>query len=346
MTEPDSGDSTARITVVGGGLAGLGLALGLRKRGISVQVLEAGTYPRHRVCGEFISGVAGHTLQTLGIGDAMDDALHLYGIVWYRGATLVRRDRLPRPALALSRAALDARLAIKFTNAGGELVTGRREREEDAPGRVHCHGRTPHARSNWTGLKAHATGYPLEADLELHIGPKGYCGVSRLPEGRVNICGLFHREVLGTGRGVDLLASTLERTGLPKLVRRLTVAHWVEETFCSVSGLAYQPPPPHPTARIGDRFGLIPPFTGNGMSLAFESAEVAVDPLCRFARGEADWEQTKNALQQALDHAFATRLRAARLLHRALLHPLGQGLIARLAAQPLFPFGALYRLTH
>ena len=46
------------LTIAGGGLAGLSLAIALRRHGVDVTVYEAGNYPRHRVCGEFISGVA------------------------------------------------------------------------------------------------------------------------------------------------------------------------------------------------------------------------------------------------------------------------------------------------
>jgi len=45
------------VEVVGGGLAGLSLGLALRRRGVPVTVWEAGHYPRHRVCGEFITGL-------------------------------------------------------------------------------------------------------------------------------------------------------------------------------------------------------------------------------------------------------------------------------------------------
>ena len=44
------------ITIVGGGLAGLTLGIALRQQQVPVTVWEAGRYPRHRVCGEFISG--------------------------------------------------------------------------------------------------------------------------------------------------------------------------------------------------------------------------------------------------------------------------------------------------
>ena len=43
------------VTIIGGGLAGLTLGIGLRQRGVPVTISEAGDYPRHRVCGEFIS---------------------------------------------------------------------------------------------------------------------------------------------------------------------------------------------------------------------------------------------------------------------------------------------------
>src|SRR5436190_2031589 len=60
-------DLSKPITIVGGGLAGLTLRSGLRRRGIAVTVLEAGRYPRHRVCGEFISGAGQATLARLGL---------------------------------------------------------------------------------------------------------------------------------------------------------------------------------------------------------------------------------------------------------------------------------------
>ena len=53
----------------------LSLAAGLRSRGVAVEVHEAGSYPRHRVCGEFISGVETSTLEALGIRADFDDAL-------------------------------------------------------------------------------------------------------------------------------------------------------------------------------------------------------------------------------------------------------------------------------
>ncbi len=62
------------ITIVGGGLAGLTLGIGLRQRGIPATVIEAGHYPRHRVCGEFMSGRGVEVLERLGLREALERA--------------------------------------------------------------------------------------------------------------------------------------------------------------------------------------------------------------------------------------------------------------------------------
>ncbi|NBS06506.1 MAG: hypothetical protein EBS69_03705 [Verrucomicrobia bacterium] len=62
-----------RVTIVGGGLAGLTLGLQLRQRGVPVLLHEAGTYPRHRVCGEYLSGRAISIIESLGLRPGLDD---------------------------------------------------------------------------------------------------------------------------------------------------------------------------------------------------------------------------------------------------------------------------------
>src|SRR5579863_2989570 len=59
MTEP--------VTIIGGGLSGLTLGIGLRQRDVPVTIHESGDYPRHRVCGEFISGRGQLVLDRLGL---------------------------------------------------------------------------------------------------------------------------------------------------------------------------------------------------------------------------------------------------------------------------------------
>src|ERR1044072_9223877 len=72
---------------------------------------------------------------------------------------------------------------------------------------------------------------------------------------------------------------------------------------------------------LGDACAAIPPFTGNGMAMAFQSAELALDPLLASARGGGDWKAAARATTAALRGRFRLRLASAHALHPFLLRP-------------------------
>lgn len=93
-----------RVTIVGGGLAGLTLGIGLRQRGVPVIVCEAGRYPRHRVCGEFISGRGQATLARFGLLDGLLEAGAgtARSTAFFAGNHRVAKHPLPEAALCVS----------------------------------------------------------------------------------------------------------------------------------------------------------------------------------------------------------------------------------------------------
>ena len=117
------------VTIAGGGLAGLSLGIALRQTRTPVILHEAGVYPRHRVCGEFISGVSPAVLETLGIADLVQDAKRHFSSAWYFRERQVYRTQLPS-ALGISRFTLDERLAFRFRELGGILKEGSRIKGE------------------------------------------------------------------------------------------------------------------------------------------------------------------------------------------------------------------------
>lgn len=336
-----------RIEIVGGGLAGLSLGLALRRAGVPVTVHEAGGYPRHRVCGEFIAGLDRRTLRRLGLERVLAGALVLEQVAWHLGEGPPRRQRLPAPALGVSRHLLDARLAAAFVAAGGELHEQSRVTDDhDAPGRVFATGRRRATRSPWIGLKFHARELPLERDLEMHLGAHSYVGLSRVDAHTVNVCGLFRRRAL-CARGAQLLLGYCAAAGLGRLAQRLARAAIDAESFCAVAALDFdRRPPALPRLSIGDAAATIPPFTGNGMTMAFQSAELALDPLLAFARHQLAWPEARRAVHAALRDRFRLRLGSAHLLHPFLLHPKSQRWFARLSRAHLVPFRPLYASLH
>lgn len=330
------------MTIAGGGLAGLSLAAGLRRRGVPVVVREAGRYPRHRVCGEFISGVERETLEELGIADDLADALPHRSVAWFRGDRTIHRNTLPAPALGISRHRLDQRLKDRVIALGGVVEEDARLTRTPADGLIWAAGRIPRP-GPWIGLKMHFTQLPMESDLEMHLGHRAYAGLAGVEDGRVNVCGLFRLDRSRTGPG--LLRSYLRAAGLHPLADRLDAAVADENSFRAVAGftLGHQ----HAEAglcAIGDAARMIPPFTGNGMSMAFQSAALALDPLERWSRGRIPWHACTAEIAALQHRRFRRRMTAAAALHPVLLRPAGCDAVEGLATAGLLPFRLLLSL--
>jgi menaquinone-9 beta-reductase len=342
------------ITIIGGGLAGLTLGIGLRQRGMPVTIYEAGHYPRHRVCGEFICGRGQETLARLGLRDLLEraGAVGADTAAFFSATQSTGPRPLPTRAICLSRFNLDAVLANEFQKLGGELRVGRRwpavgvhasaypdrlKPELQPEGVVRATGRRLQAEdrgARWFGLKAHARNVPLTADLEMHVSPRGYVGLCRVNNGAVNICGLFRKGAGENNESKQWRELLRGPIGSP-LRQRLASAEFDNNSFCAVAGLSLRPH--RAVARadccIGDAITMIPPVTGNGMSMAFESAELAIEPLVAWSRGEISWAETQSQIARRCDAAFARRLAWAKWLQWFVLTPSLQNTLVRFAAR-------------
>ena len=327
------------ITIVGGGLAGLTLGIGLRRCDVPAMIHEAGHYPRHRVCGEFISGRGQATLAQLGLRELIDEA----GAVSARTTAFfsTTKSTAPRPlpsaAICLSRFVLDAALAKQFRELGGEFREGDRFAGDFDEGIVRATGRrarTEAGGSHWFGLKIHARNVSLAADLEMHVSPRGYVGLCRINGGEVNVCGLFRKDAGENGEARNRHELLRGQPGSP-LRQRLAHAEFDENSFCAVAGLSMQPQPAAARAEIcvGDAITMIPPITGNGMSMALESAELALVPLAAWSRDEISWSEARKIIAHDCDAAFARRLAWAKWLQRIILIPALQNPLVALATR-------------
>ncbi len=339
------------VTIVGGGLAGLTLGIGLRQRGVPVTVWEAGRYPRHRVCGEFISGSGQGSLARLGLlgGLQKAGACSAGTAAFFAGQAMIAARPLPEAAWCVSRFVLDEWLAREFQRLGGDLRSGARWTGEFGTGIVRASGRRAEPVANgWRlfGLKVHARGVKLTADLEMHFVSSGYVGLCRLAGGEVNICGLFRSPAAVPGLAQhwrDWLGGPAESV----LHARLADAQFDEDSFCSVAGLGLHPQRANQRndCCVGDALTMIPPVTGNGMSMAFESAELAIEPLAKFSRGDLSWSRAQQELAWRCDRKFTSRLRWAACLQRALFQPPARSALLFLAAHSEWFWRGLFGRT-
>ncbi len=325
------------ITIVGGGLAGLALGIGLRQRHVPVTILEAGTYPRHRVCGEFISGRGQATLARLGLHPLLEQAgaVHARSVAFFSATRATAPRPLPAAGICLSRHRMDGALAETFRALGGELVESERFGGAFGEGIVRATGRRPGAAedgSRWFGLKIHVRRLAMRADLEMHVSRRGYVGLCGINGGEVNVCGLFRKGGPGNTESEDRYDLLRGEPGSP-LRQRLADAEWLDDSFCAVAGLSVQPQraASHREICVGDAITMIPPVTGNGMSMAFESAELAIAPLAAWSSGSISWDQARRKIVGDCDSLFARRLRWAHRLQSLVLTPALQNPLVILA---------------
>ena len=312
------------VTIIGGGLAGLTLGILLRRENIPVTVHEALRYPRHRVCGEFLSGAGRRILReiapkNLEIIEGSSTAIYLNG----RSIRL----NLPEPALCASRFELDARLADEFQKLGGELKTNSRFNSTDAPGLVQASGRrrADPDHGHLFGLKAHATNVSATADLELHFARNRYVGICRLPNNLSNVCGLFYSSTPIhdlQNRWPEILADSI-----PCLAR----AGWNKDSFCVVAAITLDENFKERQFAIGDAAAMIPPLTGNGMSMAFESAAFAAPTLISYSRGKFSWPEARSLHWKDWTTTFRPRLRWAKFTQRLAFSSRSQRLLFTIA---------------
>ena len=336
------------IRIVGGGLAGLSLGIALRKAGVQTEIFEAGAYPRHRVCGEFITGLNNETIDQLGIGSALTEAGSHRLVTWFVRERVIGQQTLPAPALALSRYALDSRLAALFVAEGGRLSAQTRFKPmPDDPGLVLACGRRTSSSSPWLGLKLHVRNLTFTGELEFHVGDDAYVGLSSVEDGWINVCGLFRKRPGLQFERDEALPAYLRASGLRALSERLAAAEIRPGSRSAVAGFVFDR---HVTAEggvwLGDACATIPPFTGNGMAMAFTGAALAIDPLVAWSRDELSWSETASCIHAALRHEFRVRLSSAAFLHPFLLNRPLQFCVGGALRAGLLPITTMYRLLH
>ncbi|WP_338378705.1 FAD-dependent oxidoreductase [uncultured Flavobacterium sp.] len=110
------------ISIIGGGLAGLIAAIDLSKRNFNVLLFEKNDYPKHKVCGEFISNEVLPYLKylDLAIESLNPTKININQLSTHSGKTI--ESDLPLGGFGISRFALDNYLYNTFLELGGKVV--------------------------------------------------------------------------------------------------------------------------------------------------------------------------------------------------------------------------------
>jgi len=340
------------IVVVGGGPAGAFAAVKLAAAGRSVLLLERTAGPHHKVCGEFLSAEGVSCLQGIGMDLARLGAVPISTIGLIRG-NRATSARLPFPALSLSRHPLDEALLASASNAGAEVRRNCRVRsirkqgdrwiiEGDmtavagrdvflATGKHDVHGwkRPTGGQDDLIGFKQQLRLAPSQADaltgrIDLYLIAGGYCGVEPVGGGICNVSLVIRKgrfTELGSWNALwkDMISSS------PIFAECMEGAVPIFERPLAIGSI------PYGLVRresegvwyLGDQAAVIPSFSGNGISMALHSADLAARHHVAGRRA--------NDFQAAFARDVRLRVRGATLLSRLLVTTRVQGILSAAA---------------
>lgn len=325
------------LIVIGGGLAGLTASLTGQKQGLTVALIEKGDYPRHRVCGEYVSQEVVPIFQALDVPltDLHPPVITHLKLTSPKGRVFT--SELPLGALGLSRFGFDRHLYQHASGRGVSFFLNQKANQISWDGRnfqvqtqqgaafrapvvISAFGKRSNLdrilnrrfftqRSPYMGVKFHAEWDMPSHLVELHNFRAGYCGVSRIESGHVNICYLTTRDHLRRLGSIEMLEKKVLYQN-PHLAHVLQKAKpvWNKPLTINEISFARKGPVENHILMAGDAAGLIAPLSGNGMAMAIQAGHAAAGFAAEFLTGTISRPEMEQRYATFWRKSFASRL--------------------------------------
>jgi len=338
MTEQKKYD----VCIIGGGLAGLVSAIHLCKAGLSVILVEKNEYPKHKVCGEYISNEVLPYLQWLGADPLTTGAkkINRFLLSTTRGKTM--ETTLPLGGFGVSRYTLDHFLYEKalqnnctmlqdsvtdvnfaadmFTITTREEITiaakmvigafGKRSNMDVKLNRAFMKNRSP-----FVGVKTHLKGEFPDDMVALHNFEGGYCGVSQVENGNLNVCYLANYKSFQQHRNIDVFRQEVLYKN-PHLENIFENSDPVFEHPLTISQISFSDKTRVENHMLmsGDAAGMIHPLCGNGMAMAIHSAKIVSELLVDYFNKKISRPELELAYSRQWKKEFSRRIATGRVL--------------------------------
>lgn len=324
------------LIIIGGGPAGTAAAITAARLGVRVLILEQGRFPRHKVCGEFVSAESLALLRSLLAPDTalIDQAPRIPAARLFLDGRQLHAPVHP-PAASISRFALDLALWHAAEQAGAEVrpqatvqrVSGQcpfavetAQGAFQARSLINASGRwssfsprpAPAALKKWLGIKGHFREPSPPSSVDLYFFAAGYCGVQPVGPDLINVSAMVRADTATTVPAILALHSALQTRS----------RHWQPTTEpVTTSPLFFRRPEPlcDSVLLVGDAAGFVDPFVGDGIALALRSGSAAAQCLLPFWRGQSPLSAAALAYRQVYERnilpVFRNAARYRRLLN-------------------------------
>ena len=333
---------TYDVAIIGGGLAGLTSALHLSKCNKRVLLIEKNEYPKHKVCGEYISNEVLPYLNSLGIDPVKEGAKEIDQLELSTVKSKTIRGELPLGGFGMSRYFLDELLAKKdlennvvihqdtvekisfedhhffiYTKKNqmytGRVAIGAFGKRSNLD--VQMNRKFIQRKSPYLAVKTHVKGVFPDNLVALHNFKGGYCGVSKVETNAINVCYIVNFSSFKKYKNIEDFQKqvVLKNDHLRKIVTHTLPIFEKPLTISQISFKTKKPVEDH-ILMCGDTAGMIHPLCGNGMGMAIRSAQIASLEILKFLNGKISRHQLENNYLRNWNKEFKIRLRAGHLI--------------------------------
>jgi flavin-dependent dehydrogenase len=337
----------ADVVVIGGGLAGLTTAIHLSKAGYTVTLIEKNDFPKHKVCGEYISNEVVPYFQWLGLEISSFNPSKISKVEFSIQSGKTISGALPLGGFGISRYSLDYYLSQKAIAYGCKIIrdtvtdiqftadeffiTTLNNIEFKSKIAIGAFGKRSNMdlkfnrdfiqkKSPWLAVKAHYSGSFPDDLVGLHNFKGGYCGVSRVEREAINICYLVDYETFKEYKNIEDFQTEVMYKN-PHLKNIFEESQLLFEKPLTISQISFEKKNnvENHILMIGDTAGLIHPLCGNGMAMAIHSAKIASELSISFLdKSIPNRNRLEERYRKEWDLYFKNRLFIGRVLSRIL----------------------------
>ena len=337
------------IGIVGGGLAGLSLAILAADAGYNVVLFEKEEYPFHKVCGEYISFESYDFLDRLGL------PLHKWNLPAIKKllVTDIKGNeynfQLDLGGFGISRFKIDDalyQLAIKkdahvvtnikvndvlFENDAHIIQTnkqtvlakvvagsfGKRSNLDVKWKRGFTEQKT-NKLNNYIGVKYHVQSKYSKDEIALHNFENGYCGISAVEDDKYCLCYLTVADNLTKNNNSikQMQENMLYKN--PALRKIFSESEFLYDAPLTISQISFDKKSQTEShvLMLGDAAGMITPLCGNGMSMAMHSALLAFQQADLFLQQKIPRAAMETTYITTWKENFSLRLATGRTVQR------------------------------
>lgn len=346
------------IVIIGAGLAGLCAAIHLAKSGVAVTIIEKNEFPKHKVCGEYISNEVLPYSKFLEIDFEALDVNNIDRLEFSLPNGTSFKAQLPLGGFGLSRYSLDFYLYEKARASGcffvedevkkvtftEDVFTVSTVKEQNIKSKIvlGAFGKRSildismqrefiQKKSHWLAVKAHYSGEFPNDLVGLHNFEGGYCGVSKVENNIINICYLAQYSWFKKYKNIEAFQEAILMKN-PKLKTIFEQSKMVFEKPLTISQISFEAKDAveNHILMIGDSAGLIHPLCGNGMAMAMHSAKIASHLSMDFLENKMNRNEFEKRYRFAWKKTFQTRIRFGKFISKLLLYPKFSGLLLKL----------------